>query len=201
MINWFYSLSRFFIIVFLKLFFRLRAEGKEHIPKIEGFILASNHASLLDPLILGAASNRRLNYMAKEELFRNFLLSFWLRNVGAFPVKRKTHDVGAIREALKRLKNGQPLLMFPEGERGKEGEVLDLQPGAGMLAAHTSVPILPAFVKGSGKALSKGSKFIRPNKITVYFGEPFEVERNQDYLELAKLIKDKISFLDQEKKK
>ncbi|MBM3252382.1 MAG: 1-acyl-sn-glycerol-3-phosphate acyltransferase [Candidatus Omnitrophica bacterium] len=195
MIGWFYSLSRFCIIIFLKIFFRLQQEGKENIPDNGGFILASNHVSLLDPLILGVISNRRLNYMAKEELFRNFLLSFWLHRVGAFPVKRKAHDVRAIREALKRLKSSKPLLMFPEGGRSPNGEILDAQPGAAMLAAHTGVPVLPAFIKGSREALAKGSRFLRRTKIIVYFGKPFQINKNKTYQEATERIKSEIVSL------
>ncbi|MFH1655596.1 MAG: lysophospholipid acyltransferase family protein [Candidatus Omnitrophota bacterium] len=190
-----YSLTVFLGIVFLKIFSRLQVKGKKSIPESGSFILVSNHVSLLDPLILGAVSHRKLNSMAKEELFSNFLSSFWMRNIKAFPVKRKSHDVGAIREALRRIKSGEPLLMFPEGGRSANGEILDAQPGAGMLAAHTGVPILPVFIKGSREVLTRGSSFIRPKKIIVYFGKPFYISRDQDRQETAKRIKNEIVSL------
>jgi len=190
-----YTVSRFFIILFGKIFFRLAARGKANIPKDGAFILASNHVSNLDPLMLGAACSRKLGYMSKEELFKNPLLAFWLRNVNAFPVKRQVHDVGAIREALKKLKGGEPLLMFPEGGRSLDGEFSDAQPGVGMLAMHTSVPILPAFIKGSKKAMAKGEHKIRFNKIVVIFGKKFYLDKNQTYEEAANYIKNEIIAL------
>jgi len=190
-----YTVSRFFIILFGKIFFFLQAKGKENIPKSGAFILASNHVSNLDPLMLGAACSRKLGYMSKEELFRSPILAFWLRHVHAFPVKRQVHDVGAIREALKRLKSGQPLLMFPEGGRSADGEFSDVEPGVGMLAMHTSVPILPAFIKGSEKAMAKGSHKISFNKIVVVFGKEFYLDNNQSYEEAANRIKNEIIAL------
>ena len=190
-----YTVSRFLIFLLGKIFFRFQTKGRENIPKDGAFILASNHASNLDPLILGAASTRKLGYMSKEELFRNPFLAFWLRHVNAFPVKRQVHDVGAIREALKRLKGGEPLLMFPEGGRSLDGEFSDVQPGVGMLAMHTSVPILPAFIEGSQEAMAKGEYKIRFNKIVVIFGKIFYLDKNQAYEEAADRIKNEIVAL------
>jgi 1-acyl-sn-glycerol-3-phosphate acyltransferase len=199
MIDWFYSLSRFFTIFFFKFYFRFQAIGTEYIPKSGAFLLACNHTSLLDPLFLGAASSRRLNYMAKEELFNNFLLSFCLRKLGVFPVKRNSHDVGAVREALRRLKAGKPLLVFPEGQRSRNGDISEVQPGIAMLALHASVPVLPAFIKGSKEALARGSRFVRPKKVKVYFGKPFYINKTQSYHEIAKYIRMKIISLSGER--
>ena len=198
MINWFYGLTCNVFWVFFKILFRIQAKGLENIPESGGFILASNHVSLLDPIALASICNRhniRLNYMSKEELFRNPFFAFLITRLGLFPVKRKSHDVGAIREALRRLKGGMPLLLFPEGGRSSGGDILDTQPGAAMLSVHTSVPILPAFVKGSENALPKGARFIRLKKIIVYFGKPFYIEKSKDYQKATNRIKDAIVAL------
>lgn len=167
-----YSISRALILIFLKILFRLDAKGIENVPRQGGFILASNHASNLDPLALGAALPRKLNFMAKDSLFKNPLLRWWLLNVGAFPVKRESADISALREAMRRIKDGNGLLLFPEGTRRSDGTLEMPQGGIGFLAYKLNVPVIPAFISGTQRALPRGSRFIRPVKVSVHFGKP-----------------------------
>jgi len=108
-----YSFTSLSALVACKILFRLQAKGIEHIPKKGGFILASNHVSYLDPIVLGAISPRKLNFMAKEELFCHPLISWFLSRVGAFPVKRDSADLSALKYALRRLREGKALILFP----------------------------------------------------------------------------------------
>lgn len=183
------------MVFIFRLIFRLKVFGKENIPKRGGFILASNHASFLDPIVLGVASPRKLNFMAKNDLFRNPLLSRLISNVGAFPVKRHSADLSALKEAIKRVKSGNALVLFPAGTRQVEGLADEVEPGIGFLAAKLNVPVIPAFIIGTDKAFPKNAKFIRPHKVCVYFGKEIPIERRMPYQGIAQQIMENIRHL------
>jgi 1-acyl-sn-glycerol-3-phosphate acyltransferase len=166
-----YWISRFLLILFLKFFFRLEVKGRGNIPKSGGFILASNHASYLDPAVLGAACSRHLNFMARHGLFTIPIFGAFIRHVGAFPLRRNSADIASIKEALWRLRQARGLVLFPEGRRSVEGLSQDVQPGIGFMAAKSQVPVVPAFINGTQRALGRRARFIRPTKIKVYFGK------------------------------
>lgn len=174
---------------------RIKAYGKENLPEKGGFILASNHVSNLDPVALGVACPRALNYMAKHELFSNPLASWVLYHSNAFPLKRDTADLSAIKEAIRRVKAGSGLLLFPQGTRVADLDDRTPQPGVGFLAAKLDAPVIPAFVKGTSDALPKGAKFIRPKKISIYFGPQISVERGLPYEQIASMVMDNIRRL------
>jgi 1-acyl-sn-glycerol-3-phosphate acyltransferase len=190
-----YKFGRFICWVYCGFFIRLKVSGKENIPKKGGFILASNHISYLDPLVLGFACPRNLNFMAKEELFKNPLFGRAIRSVGAFPVKRKTADMSAIKEAVRRLRSGKGLVLFPEGGRGDGLELQKPEAGVGFIAAKSQVPVIPAFIKGTEQALPKGSKSMRHAQVSVIFGKQVSVERKMPYQDAAQLIMDNIRHL------
>ena len=190
-----YSILRLLSAIILKILFCFRAKGLEHIPKKGGFILASNHVSYLDPVTLGVACPRKLNFMARHDLFFSPLFSWLISTLGAFPIKRDSADHSALKEALRRLKNGNALVLFPEGSRGINGISNQPQAGIGFLAIKLDVPVIPAFIKGTERALPKGAKFIRPNKISVHFGKQISIERRMPYQEIAKQIMESIGHL------
>lgn len=170
--------------------------GKEYIPRSGGFILASNHTSNLDPLVLGISCFRQLNYMAKEELFRNRFFRAILFSVGAFPVKRGTADLGAIRTAFSRVKKGGGLLLFPQGGRRPLTDTADPEPGVGMLCQRMGVPVIPAFVEGSDTALPAGaSRIVRGVTVTVRFGPAMMAEKSRDYQQISNRIMKEIRGL------
>lgn len=189
----FYSVSRFICLAAFKLFFRISSQGAENIPKEGGFILASNHASFLDPVALGVSCRRSLIYMARDSLFRNRIFGWLLARINTFPLKRESADVGALREAIKRLNEGAGLVLFPGGTRTQNGLTKELHEGVGFLSAKANVPIVPAFIRGSGEALPKGAKFFKPKKITVLFGGIINAQQFKDYSGkgVYKLIADK----------
>ena len=190
-----YSILRLLSAIILKVLFRFKAKGLEHIPKRGGFILASNHASYLDPIAVGVACQRKLNYMAKEELFRNPLFYRFLSRINVFPVKRDSADLSALKEAMRRVRNGGALVLFPEGSRRFGGISHEPYSGIGFLAAKLNVPVIPAFVKGTEKALPAGAKFIRLTNISVCFGKQISIERRMPYQDIAQHIMDNIRHL------
>lgn len=132
------------------LVFRVRVEGKLHIPKEGAVVLAANHRSLWDPVFVTLASHRPVHFMAKEELFRIPVLGFLLPYLKAFPVRRGENDRKAIRQALSVLHQGSVLGIFVEGTRNKDegtNQVLPLKHGAAMLASRSEASIVPVAIK------------------------------------------------------
>lgn len=169
--------------------FPLKVQGKENVPRKGAFILASNHLSYLDPMIVGGCFPRYISYMAKDSLFKNKLFAFLLNGVGAFPVKRETADIGAIKEALKRLKAGSPLVLFPEGTRLASQK--EIHPGVAFIAAKSGIPVVPVYLKGSNRVLPPGAKFLRRFPVSVSFGLPKIYSKEISYEKIAgRIIED-----------
>ena len=187
-----YKLSRFILLLFLKICFWLKCEGKGNLPKEGGVIIASNHISYLDPLAIGCASPRVIDFMARDSLFSIPVLGGWMRAVGAFGVKRNSADISAMKEAIYRLQHGRVLTLFPEGTRQISVLVsTKVEPGVGFLAAKSGAVVIPAFVSGTEKALPKGAKFFRPSRIRVKFGVPVKIDKDKPYEEIAQdILKD-----------
>lgn len=133
----------------LPLFIRFRPHGLANIPAEGPFIIASNHIHALDPVVIAIIVPRHVSFMAKEELMHSRILAWLVRKMGAFTVKRGKADVQAIRQALKVLGAGEVLGIFPEGTRGKTGEVQSALAGTAMLAARAKAPVVPVALYGS----------------------------------------------------
>jgi len=170
-----YIVSRFIFWVLLKIYCRFRSFGRENVPLTGPAIIASNHASYLDPAIVGCGFRRKTHFMARDSLFKVFLLGRWMRAVGVIPLKRNAADFRAVREAVKRLKEGDIVAVFPEGTRSFDGNLQEGLPGLGMIAKLSHAPVIPAYIKGSRNILPRGAKFPKPVKTSVYFGEPLEL--------------------------
>jgi 1-acyl-sn-glycerol-3-phosphate acyltransferase len=176
------------------LYFPFTAHQTRNIPRQGAFILASNHISNLDPVLLGICSVRRINFMAKIELFKG-ALGYILTRLGSFPVKRGESDFGAMREALRRLKEGRVILIFVEGTRRIGNEPSKAQAGVGFLAIKSGVPIVPVCVQGTNQVMAPGTKFLKRGPVSATFGEPFFVSDAPTYEEASQLILDKIYAL------
>ncbi len=174
-----YWASRLLCLVISKVMFGLRIEGQEHIPKTGAAILAANHLSFLDPVVIGVAVRRPIHFMAKEELFRFPLTAWFLRAYQAFPVGRRKADVQAIRQAVSVLQEGEIVLIFPEGTRGDGRRLGPAKPGIGLIAARTHAPVVPAFHRGTERALPRGAWIPRPHRVTVRFGPPLRFDEVQ----------------------
>ena len=167
---WFYHVVKAILWVFFRLRFGLEVFGKDHVPKTGPFILASNHLSFLDPPLLGAACPRRLGFMARSDLFRHTLLGAFMRGVHVIPLQRGEADPGAIREAMRRLHDGQAIAIFPEGGRQLTGQPGVARRGVGFLAVAARVPILPVLIRGTFEALPPDARRLHRAKIRVAFG-------------------------------
>lgn len=176
--------------------FRFKATGKENIPENGGFLIASNHASYLDPIAVGIACPRRLNYLARHDLFKNAVFAWILKYSCAFPVKRKSADLSALKESLRRLKDGEGLLVFPEGGRQTSAHLSEPEAGVGFLAAKSGVPVIPAFVSGTDRVWPRHAKSIKiATKIYVHFGKQIHIEGRMPYQDIARKIMENIRHL------
>ena len=183
-----YHIIYFFTKVVSFFYFPRRIYGREHIPAEGGFIIASNHVSYLDPVVMGISAIRRINFMAKIELFQKQPLGFILRKLGAFPVKRGEADLWALKEAIKRLKKGTPVLIFVEGTRRIGDASFQAQAGVGFLAVKSGVPVVPAYIAGSDQVLPPGAKWFTRNRVIVTFGQPLIFSNDKDYEQIARRI-------------
>jgi 1-acyl-sn-glycerol-3-phosphate acyltransferase len=190
-----YNLGKFISFLFLKLFCGFKVTGQNAVPAKGGFILATNHASNADPLVIGAACPKPLHFMGKAELFQNAIFSKILYSVHAFPVNRGKGDIHAIREAMRRVRSGGGLLIFPEGGRSEDGKIGSGHEGIGFLAEKLNVPIVPAYISGTDKVLPKGSGRIRAARVRVSFGKQILVERRMPYQAVADRIMEEIRRL------
>ncbi len=181
---WYEFWKRLFYLI-CRAAFRLRIEGREYEPHSGPLIVAGNHASTLDPPLIGMCLRRQSAYMAKEELFAVPILGPWLRSIGCFPVRRGTPDRKAIRRSLEVLEQGRVLVIFPEGTRSLDGRLRDPEPGAAMIALRTGVPVLPAAVVNSHRILPKGAGWPRFEQVTVRFAPPLAVPKVEGRLDHA----------------
>jgi len=171
------------IIAFLycKLFFLIRNLNKGNIPKRGGVIIAGNHMSFLDPVILGAVVFRPVNFMAKEELFNaSRIFGKFLSLLGAFPVSRGRLSKNTVKKSIGILKSKGALVIFPEGERSRDGNIQKGEPGCVWLAKVSGVPIIPVRIYGSNKAWPANRNIVCPYPIRVVFGKSFNVAEYPD---------------------
>ncbi|MFH1061814.1 MAG: lysophospholipid acyltransferase family protein [Candidatus Omnitrophota bacterium] len=208
--NSFYLFCRFMLFILLKILFFFRVQGRGFVPPRGGCIIASNHLSYLDPVVLSVASPRILSFMAKKELFSEHGKFFkWLiTTLNAFPLERGTADLKAIRFAINKLKTGHCLIVFPEGTRGSSGEVKNPQAGVSMLAAKANVLVIPAFITGTDNALpAKSKKIALFTPMNVKFGPALtfkqDLSKNDikaDYQMFSNQIVEQIKQLGNKKK-
>ena len=158
--------------IFSTLWFDLHVRGVENVPRTGGVLIVANHQSLLDPMLVGVRLPRPTSYLAKSELFEHKHFSWLIRSLYAFPVRQGEGDVGAVREAIRRLQEGNALVLFPEGSRTENGELLPIEGGVGLIARKAGVPVVPCVIEGSYSVWPKGVRRFRSGPIDVRFGTP-----------------------------
>ncbi len=198
-----YSLCLRMILVWMKIWLRYTTRHRERVPAHGGFIVASNHASFLDPVAVGCGmSHRHIRFIARETLFKHWLADWWADGVGVVRIDRDRGDVAALKAALKILARGGVVCVFPEGTRTLDGNLRKPQGGIGFLMAKANVPILPAYAHGTFVAYPKGARFVKPRKVSVTYGEPItpdELEKfgkgKEAYREMADFLMSRIADL------
>ncbi len=155
-------------------YFRCYTRGRRNLPSKGGVIIAPTHRSNLDTPMIGASAGRPLRYFAKSGLFRGPITTWILVSMGAFPVRRDMVDRSALKAALSVLEAGQPLVVFPEGERKSGPRIHPLLDGAAWLAAKSQVPVVPVAIGGTERAMGIGIRMPRPRSVRFVWGEPLD---------------------------
>lgn len=168
-----YALVRRVLVPILRLWFRVEISGAEHLPAQGAAIVVANHKGFLDPLFIALATRRQLRYMAMAELFRG-AFSWLLVRLGAFPVRRGAADADALQTARVILGQGGLVVIFPEGTRVRQSDVLGSpHHGAGRLALETGAPIVPVAIAGTSRLWL--SPIPRLRRVQVAFLAPVDV--------------------------
>jgi 1-acyl-sn-glycerol-3-phosphate acyltransferase len=170
--DWVYLLARLVLSPLCVLLFRLRAPGRDHLPRGGPVLLAPNHFSIWDHFFCGVYLRRRIRFMAKSQLFDNPVLTAILVHGGAFPVRRGHHDEEAMATARSILERGGMVLVYPEGGRSRDGKLGSARPGIGRLALETGAPVVPVAIHGSLAIRRR-----RLPRVTVEYGEAMTFPR------------------------
>jgi 1-acyl-sn-glycerol-3-phosphate acyltransferase len=183
-----YGIARFVLRPLFHVLFRPHITGRENVPLTGPVILASNHLSFIDSIVIPLAAPRRVAYLAKAEYFTGSGFGGWLTRtlftaLGAQPVERETHRAAqaALDTALGVLRSGTAFGLYPEGTRSKDGRLARGKTGVAWLALTADCPVVPVAVAGTEKAQPVGARWPRPHRISITFGAPltFPDQRGQ----------------------
>jgi 1-acyl-sn-glycerol-3-phosphate acyltransferase len=192
-----YELVRLLLTPYLLILHRARAIDTSHVPVAGGAIVAPNHFSFLDHFFVAVYLRRKVNFMAKSQLFKR-PMQFIYTHGGVFPVRRGYRDEEAFKTAHTILDRGDIVLMYPEGGRSRSGELGEPKRGLGRLALESGVPVVPVAIVGTQKA--RNWKHLNFPKVTVLYGEPVRFDKVEDSTteqqqEAAQLVFDRVKAL------
>lgn len=162
-----YSATRLVLSPFVSLLTGCEVRGREHIPASGRLIVAANHVAYTDPPLVGFAAQRELHYLAKEELFRVPVLGPLITAYNAIPIRRGKADVAGMAKAAAVVRSGRALIMFPEGTRSRDGNLLPARPGVGRIAHDVDALVVPCYLEGSNQP---GKWLLRQVRLRVSFG-------------------------------
>jgi 1-acyl-sn-glycerol-3-phosphate acyltransferase len=171
-----YFIGWIFFRALYKFYFRWRVYNPERVPLSGPVILASNHASLLDPPLVGAGLRRGINYLARESLFRFPGIGALLRSWNSVPVDRDGGGAAGLKAILNRLFNGGAIILFPEGTRTRDGRLQPARSGIGLTVIKSNAPVVPVRVFGTYEAYGRHMRLPLPRRVAVKYGEPMRFE-------------------------
>lgn len=178
--------------------------GREHLPAAGGVLVAANHASYLDIPLIGLALPRMAHFMGKSELFDHPLSGWLYRRLGGFAIRRGRQARDGLDEAIRHVRGGRVVVMFPEGGRNAHGRLGRPLPGIGLIVAQSNVPVVPAYIAGAAAALPVGGWLPRPHPVTVAFGAPIDFSNTishsgrEDYRAISDGVMARIADLEAE---
>jgi 1-acyl-sn-glycerol-3-phosphate acyltransferase len=158
-------------------YFRWRVCNPERVPLSGPVILASNHASYLDPPLVGAGIHRGINYLARDTLFRFPGIGWLLRKWNSVPVDRDGGGAAGLKAILDRLLAGGAIILFPEGTRSRDGNLQPARSGIGLTVIKSTAVVVPVRVFGTYDAYGRHLKFPRPHRVVVKYGRPMNFEK------------------------
>lgn len=196
---WFFAtLAR----ILARLFFRYRILHRERMPESGGVILASNHQSYFDPPLVGIVSRRAVYYLARKTLMEWPFFGKLFPDMNVIPVDRGGNDMSALKTVIRKIREGEGVVLFPEGTRSKDGDLQPAQAGVGLVIAKTLAPVVPMRIFGSFEAFPRGSKGVKLHPIRVVVGKPLVFTKEdvgagsrEDYQRLSQHVMDAIAAL------
>ncbi len=201
--DWLYPFFRGMLTLLFRIFHRWDVHGAENIPLTGGCLIASNHASFMDPPAVGCASRKRMvRFMARDTLFKKGVGEWLMKGLHAIPISRDRGDVGALKRCIQFLRKGDCVAIFPEGTRSRDGSLGEAKAGIGFLIMSAGVPVVPVYIAGTFAAFPRGASWPRPYKVRVYIGKPIPFtefqkcgEGRDSYGRVANLVMDYIKAL------
>src|SRR6516162_9672779 len=161
-----------FFRLFYKFYFGWRVYNPERVPLKGPVILAANHASFLDPPLVGSGVKRGINYLARENLFSIPIVGWILQRWQVVPVDREGGGAKGLKAILDRLLDGGAIILFPEGTRTRDGKLQSARSGIGLTVIKSNAAVIPVRVFGTFKAFGRHMKFPRPCRVAVKYGQP-----------------------------
>jgi 1-acyl-sn-glycerol-3-phosphate acyltransferase len=172
----FYRVCHVIIRNLCRAYFRWEVSGVENMPRTGGVLLAANHLSYLDPPLLGAAIPREIHFLARKTLFQPPWMARLIRSLNAVPLDRDGGGGAGLRTVLDLLRDGQVLLLFPEGTRSADGHLQPARPGVGLTVLKSDAKVIPVAILGTYEAYGRGHRFPKPCKVRIRFGREVALE-------------------------
>lgn len=192
--SFFYVIAKFFVKIVFFLYFKVSAYGKENIPKKGRLIVAANHISYLDPLILGLSFPRRIHYIMSSVYYDKIILKQLCFFLDAIPIGEGL-QISAYKKTMRVLSKEGVVGIFPEGHRSTKGFLLEARKGVGVYALRSKAPIIPAAIVGTREALPPHAIFPKPHKVKIYYGKPIVFSEETKPEEISDTIKREIAKL------
>jgi len=197
----FYRFAHIIVRAFLKCLYRLKVYGLENVQS-SGAIIASSHVSFYDPPIIAASWPQELHFLAREPLFHVPVLSFLIRHLNSHPVSGDQTDIKSFRTLCNLINSGKQVVIFPEGERSYDGEILPMKNGVAMLALRCDAPIVPTYIHGAFEVWDRMKSLPKPwGHFTCVFGTPISpksfasMPKKEAQLALSKKMGESIAAL------
>jgi 1-acyl-sn-glycerol-3-phosphate acyltransferase len=160
-----------------KVWFRLRIEGLDNVPKTGPVVFVTNHASYLDPPLVGVTAGRWVGFLAQEGLAKFGPMRWWLRQIGVTLIDRNAPSKDAMRLMSDCLHRGEAVGIFPEGTRSRDGAIAPFRTGVEFLVRRSGAPVVPVGIEGAWRAFPRGAWLPRPRKIIMRYGEVWPAAR------------------------
>ncbi len=171
-----YRMAQGALQMFMCLFWRVRVFNRRYEPDSGGVLYISNHQSYLDPPLVAFALRRPMHFMARDSLFHFKLFRWLIESLNAFPVRRGAADTKAVKEAMRRLKDGRPIVIFPEGTRTRDGRIGKFLPGVALLSQRAAKWTVPTLIDGAHECWPRGKASPGIGSVVVQYGEPISQE-------------------------
>jgi 1-acyl-sn-glycerol-3-phosphate acyltransferase len=190
-----YWLGHSFFRALARGFTDFRVIGEERLHAPGAALIACNHVSFLDPPFIGQAFDEPIHYFARKTLFDHPVAGWLLRRWQSIAIDRDKPDAASLKQTIRLLRGGKKVLIFPEGTRSPDGSLQAAEAGVGLFIAKSEAPVLPVRLFGTYEAFPRGAVFVRPSRVTLVVGEPWQPElhsRSETGRELYQALADEV---------